>query len=84
MGNWWTTESCGGGALADIGVHVIDAGLYMAGLPMPTMASAATYRKFGHRKDYAHLGMWGTDRWGGRADGRGRLCVRDSSVLGQK
>ena len=68
MGNWWTTKACGGGALADIGVHVADAALYIAGLPMPTHASAMTYRKFGHRKDYAYITMWGTPVLGGPMD----------------
>jgi predicted dehydrogenase len=68
IGNWWTTKACGGGALADIGVHVADAALFIAGLPMPTHASAVTYRKFGHRKDYACLGMWGIGVPGGPMD----------------
>jgi len=68
LGNWWTTKACGGGALADIGVHVADTVLYVAGLPMPTHASSALYRKFGHRKDYAYTGMWGTPVPGGPMD----------------
>ena len=60
MGDWWTSKACGGGALADIGVHVVDAAMYIAGLPMPTYASAMTYRKFGHRKDYTYIVMWGS------------------------
>ena len=68
IGNWWTTKACGGGALGDIGVHVADAVLFVSGLPMPTHASAATYRKFGHRKDYACTGMWGTPVPGGPMD----------------
>ena len=68
IGNWWTTKACGGGALGDIGVHVADAALWVAGLPMPTHASAVTYTKFGNRKDYASTGMWGTPVPGGPMD----------------
>ena len=68
LGNWWTTKACGGGALADIGVHVADAVLFVAGLPMPTHAAAVSYRKFGHRNDYTCLGMWGPPVPGGPMD----------------
>jgi predicted dehydrogenase len=49
----------GGGPLVDLGVHVMDAVLYIMGFPRPVAASGATYTKFGTRKGVIGLmGQW--------------------------
>ena len=49
----------GGGPLFDLGVHVMDAVLYLMGFPKPVAASGAIYTKFGTRKGVIGLmGQW--------------------------
>ncbi len=49
----------GGGPLVDLGVHVIDAVLYLMGFPKPVSASGATYTKFGTKRGVVGLmGRW--------------------------
>lgn len=51
----------GGGALVDIGVHILDLTLYLMGFPKPVAVSGVTAAKFGPRKDLsATAGGW---RW---------------------
>jgi len=51
----------GGGPLIDIGVHILDATLYLMGNPKPIAASGRTYTKFGKRDDVVGLmGQWNT------------------------
>lgn len=48
MGTWFTSaKSAGGGALMDIGVHMLDMTLYLMGEPEVTAASASTHAEFG-------------------------------------
>lgn len=50
LGTWFTqAEKSGGGALADIGVHMLDMTLHLMGEPAVTSASAATFAEFGPR-----------------------------------
>jgi predicted dehydrogenase len=66
LGGWFTRiEQGGGGPLLDIGVHLLDLSLWLAGFPQPKSACASKYTEFGDRKDYTYLGMWGTPEPGG-------------------
>ncbi|MFC7456729.1 Gfo/Idh/MocA family protein [Brachybacterium sp. GCM10030267] len=48
MGTWFTkTASSGGGAMMDIGVHMLDMALHLMGEPEVTAASASTHAEFG-------------------------------------
>lgn len=48
LGTWFTkTERAGGGALMDIGVHMLDMTLHLMGEPAVRSASAATHAEFG-------------------------------------
>jgi predicted dehydrogenase len=48
LGSWFTRkELSGGGPLIDLGVHMIDASLWMMGNPEVATISAATYAKLG-------------------------------------
>lgn len=60
LGGWFTTKAqSGGGPMIDIGVHVFDAAMYLAGLWNPTSVSAKTYAQFGPRMEgYHYVGMW--------------------------
>lgn len=60
LGGWFTTkELAGGGAMIDIGVHLIDLVLHVTGQPTPEWVLGRAYSKFGHRmKDYVYESMW--------------------------
>ncbi|OGF46982.1 MAG: hypothetical protein A2452_01260 [Candidatus Firestonebacteria bacterium RIFOXYC2_FULL_39_67] len=60
LGGWFTTKNMsGGGGLIDNGVHVLDLTMYQMGFPEPVSVSGAAYMKFGHKKDYNYVSMWG-------------------------
>lgn len=51
-GGWFTTKRLsGGGPLIDLGVHMIDMAIWLAGNPKPVTVSASTYRKFADRPE---------------------------------
>lgn len=61
-GTWYTsTEIAGGGALMDVGAHLLDLLLYFLGWPEIEDVLATTRSEFGPREDYAYLHMWGED-----------------------
>lgn len=50
LGTWFTkANSSGGGAMMDIGVHMLDMALHLMGEPAVTAASASTHAEFGPR-----------------------------------
>lgn len=50
LGSWFVNKAqSGGGPLIDLGVHVLDAALYLMGEPQPIAISASTYAEFGPR-----------------------------------
>ena len=52
-GGWFTrSELSGGGAMIDIGVHVLDLALSLLDYPTVAEVSAVTRSNFGHRGDY--------------------------------
>ena len=60
LGGWFTTKKhSGGGPLIDLGVHVIDLALHLAGHPKAQRVSGATWSKFGHPiSEYRYTSMW--------------------------
>jgi len=75
-GSWFTDESmAGGGALIDIGVHVIDYVLYLLDFPEPVDVAAAVRSEFGSRPDYAD-----PDGWAGNWDADGDTFDVDDSA----
>ncbi len=57
-GAFHSKELNGGGALIDIGVHVLDAALWLMGGPKPVAVTGATYLKIGNRAD-GGFNPWG-------------------------
>ena len=50
LGSWFTSkEMAGGGPLIDLGVHMLDIGLYLLGDPVAVTVSGATYAELGPR-----------------------------------
>ena len=48
LGTWFTkAASSGGGAMMDIGIHMLDMSLHLMGEPAVTAASASTHAEFG-------------------------------------
>ena len=60
LGGWFTTKSqAGGGAMIDVGVHVIDLALYLMGFPRARQVLGKVYNTFGCRlQDYVYEHMW--------------------------
>jgi predicted dehydrogenase len=66
LGSWFTNqELSGGGALIDIGVHVLDFALYLAGYPEIEEISGSVRTDFGSDAEYADpdgwAGNWNTE-----------------------
>jgi predicted dehydrogenase len=69
LGGWFTTKTMsGGGPLIDIGVHALYSTVWMMGAPRPVAVSASCYQKFGNRKPYVYVSMWGSPVPGGTFD----------------
>lgn len=58
-GSWFTRKDVsGGGALIDLGVHVVHLALSVLDFPTIRNVSASSGAHFGSRDDYASVGMW--------------------------
>ncbi|MBI5833359.1 MAG: Gfo/Idh/MocA family oxidoreductase [Armatimonadetes bacterium] len=77
LGSWFTTKAvAGGGALIDIGVHMIDLTHYLMGQPKPIAASAVAHARFGSNPEtYNYLSMWGMPVAGGPFDVDDLACA---------
>lgn len=60
LGGWFTTKAMsGGGALIDLGVHLIDLSLHLMGQPKVVAVSGKAYSKFGVKMEgYTYESMW--------------------------
>ncbi|MGL4515006.1 MAG: Gfo/Idh/MocA family protein [Lacipirellulaceae bacterium] len=60
LGGWFTTKAMsGGGALIDLGVHLLDLSLHLLGQPKPVSVLGKTYSKFGKKMGgYVYESMW--------------------------
>lgn len=60
LGGWFTTKAMsGGGALIDLGVHLIDLSLHLLGQPKTVAISGKAYSKFGVKMEgYTYESMW--------------------------
>ncbi len=75
LGRWFTTRAMsGGGALMDVGVHLIDLVMHLTGFPRPLRASAVCTGTFGSPiESYGFQEMWG-----GPPDPAGVFDVEDA------
>ena len=65
FGGWFTTKSMsGGGALIDIGVHMLDLAMYLMGFPEPVAVSGSTYNTWKKYDEYTFNNMWAAPRPG--------------------
>ena len=61
-GTWYTSEDiAGGGAMIDIGAHLMDMLLYFSGWAEIDEVMATKRSDFGQHGDYAYIEMWGED-----------------------
>lgn len=76
LGKWFTDrELSGGGALIDVGVHLIDLALHVMGFPQVEQVVGQTFANFGVRMaDYAY-----EDMWSGPPDLSGKCDVEDAA-----
>lgn len=57
-GSFTNKEIQGGGPLIDLGVHMLDAALYVLGFPKIKKVTAKMYQKIGTKKSRGTLGEW--------------------------
>ncbi len=58
-GGWFADEKrSGGGPLIDLGVHLIDIGWYLMGMPKVKSISGNTYKKLGNRANVQNLSFY--------------------------
>lgn len=53
----------GGGPLIDLGVHMLDAALYVLGFPKIKKVTAKMYQKIGTKKSHGTLGEWDPEKF---------------------
>jgi len=62
IGSWFTRKNIsGGGAVVDIGPHMLHLALEALDFPAIKSVSASAGTQFGDREDYTYLSMWGGD-----------------------
>lgn len=62
IGSWFTRKSVsGGGAVVDIGPHMLHLALSVLGFPEIETVSATAGSHFGSKEEYTYLDMWGGD-----------------------
>lgn len=57
-GNFISKDSQGGGPLIDLGIHMLDAALYVLGFPTVTRVMAHSFRRLGNSKNSGQFGEW--------------------------
>ncbi|QLG48097.1 Gfo/Idh/MocA family protein [Natrinema halophilum] len=73
-GTWYTSQDiAGGGALIDIGAHLLDLLFFWTDWPTLAQTMATSRSDFGQHDDYSYLHMWGEDD-------RGKLYDVEDSV----
>ncbi len=75
LGRWFTQQATsGGGAVVDVGVHLLDLSLHLLGHPTPLSVTGQVHHAFGKRmRDYVYDSMWA-----GPPDYQGFCDVEDS------
>lgn len=77
LGRWFTTKAqSGGGVLIDLGVHVIDLSLHLAGSPSVQRVSGHCTSNFGKPIERYHF----TEMWAGPPNLQGTFDVEDGAT----
>lgn len=58
LGCFTNKELQGGGPLIDIGIHMLDAAMYVLGFPAVKRVNAHSYQRIGTRKNSGQFGEW--------------------------
>ncbi|MBM7551511.1 Gfo/Idh/MocA family protein [Thalassobacillus pellis] len=74
-------ELQGGGPLIDIGVHMLDAALYLMDYPEPESVFGATYQKIGNRKGVGLMGDWDWEGFSIEDMARGMIRFKNGASL---
>lgn len=74
-------ELQGGGALIDIGVHMLDTTLYLMGYPEPEVVLGITYQKLGTQKGVGLMGDWDWKSFSVEDMARGMIIFKDGSSV---
>ncbi|MBU9714022.1 Gfo/Idh/MocA family protein [Evansella tamaricis] len=71
----------GGGALIDIGVHMLDTALYLMGYPEPDTVLGVTYEKLGKRPGVGLLGKWDWENFSVEDMARGMITFKNGASI---
>ncbi|WP_181346974.1 Gfo/Idh/MocA family protein [Thalassobacillus sp. CUG 92003] len=71
----------GGGPLIDIGVHMLDAALYLMDYPEPESVFGATYQKIGNRKGVGLMGDWDWESFSIEDMARGMIRFKNGATI---
>ncbi|WP_319003545.1 Gfo/Idh/MocA family protein [Bacillus shivajii] len=71
----------GGGALIDIGVHMLDTALHLMGYPEPDQVLGATYQKLGKKKGVGLLGEWDYENFSIEDMARGMITFKNGASI---
>ncbi|MFS0724858.1 Gfo/Idh/MocA family protein [Paenibacillus sp. 1P07SE] len=74
-------ELQGGGALIDIGVHMLDAALYLMDYPEPEQVLARTYQKLGSRPGVGLGGAWDWENFSVEDTAVGMITFKNGASL---
>jgi len=62
-GNFTNKELQGGGPLIDIGIHMLDAAMYLMDFPEPDYVAAGTHQRIGNRAGIGLMGSWDPEKF---------------------
>jgi Predicted dehydrogenases and related proteins len=62
-GTFTNKELQGGGAMIDLGIHMLDTALYLLGFPKPTLIAAKTSDLIGKRPGVGFMGSWDPEKF---------------------
>ncbi|MBN1519315.1 MAG: Gfo/Idh/MocA family oxidoreductase [Spirochaetales bacterium] len=80
-GGFTDKAASGGGALMDIGVHMLDLAMHILGWPEPASVSAASYAELGTRAGPGLMGSWDPGRFSVEDSLFGFIRFADGSSL---
>ncbi|MFP5112913.1 Gfo/Idh/MocA family protein [Bacillaceae bacterium C204] len=74
-------ELQGGGPLIDIGVHMLDAALYLMGYPEPDTVFGVTYQKLGNKQGVGLMGAWDWENFSIEDMARGMITFKNGASI---